>query len=260
MSKKSSSSSNITSDNTTTTSTSSNAQSTAGSSGSLYDTNIQVNQNNNQQQQQQDFAESINRSLDQTKDHINRSIEESRNQIPQYNSIVNTYHEQTLQTAREIAENFIESQKTIINSIQSAWRPFSQNYNTTVNRWYSPESAANAYSRFVSTVADNTVTALRNTNNLIFSSLDSYRSTLQQARDATKQIFHLNSNAAKTFEQNARELTRAAQDALSQNNYTSYNNNSRGGGGDNTNTSFTTTSSSPAGTSSSSSSSTISTA
>ena len=61
MSKKSSSSSNITSDNTTTTSTSSNAQSTAGSSGSLYDTNIQVNQ------QHQDFADSINRSLDQTK-------------------------------------------------------------------------------------------------------------------------------------------------------------------------------------------------
>ena len=129
-------------------------------------------------------------------------------------------------------------------------KPFSQNYNTTVNRWYSPESAANAYSRFVSTVADNTVTALRNTNNLIFSSLDSYRSTLQQARDATKQIFHLNSNAAKTFEQNARELTRAAQDAVSQNNYASYN--SRGSSS-NTNTSFTTTSS-PAGTTSSSSS------
>ena len=60
MSKKSTSS-NITSDNATT-STSSNVQSTADSgSGSLYDTNIQVNQ------QHQDVADSINRSLDQTK-------------------------------------------------------------------------------------------------------------------------------------------------------------------------------------------------
>ena len=114
-------------------------------------------------------------------------------------------------------------------------RPFSQNYNTTVNSWISPETVANAYSRFVSTVADNTVTALKTTNNLIFSCLDSHRSTLQHARDTTKQIFHLNSNAAKTFEQNARELTRAAQDAVSQNN-ASYNNRR---GGDNTNT-FTT--------------------
>ncbi|MGN6630166.1 MAG: hypothetical protein ACTHKJ_09895, partial [Candidatus Nitrosocosmicus sp.] len=113
----------------------------------------------------QDFNESVNRALDQTKDNINRSIEESRNQIPQYNSIVNSYQEQALQTAREISENFIESQKTIINSIQSAWMPFSQNYNTTVNSWISPETAANAYSRFVSTVADNTVTALKTTNN-----------------------------------------------------------------------------------------------
>ena len=106
MSKKSSS--NITSDNT------SNIKST----DSLYDTNIQNNQ--------QDFTDSINRSLDQTKDNINRSIDESRNQIPHYNNIVNNYQEQTLQAAREISENFIESQKSIINSIQSAWIPYKQ--------------------------------------------------------------------------------------------------------------------------------------
>ena len=73
----------------------------------------------------QDFTDSINRSLDQTKDNINRSIDESKNQIPQYNTIVNSYQEQALQTVKEISENYIESQKTIINSIQSAWRPFS---------------------------------------------------------------------------------------------------------------------------------------
>ena len=238
MSKKSSSTSDKTSsslDNTT--SGSSNIQST--DSGSSYNINIQDNN-------QQNFNESVNRALDQTKDNINRSIEESRSQIPQYNNIVNSYQEQTLQTAREISENFIESQKTIINSIQSAWRPFSENFNTTVNNAYNPQTAANAYSRFVSTVADNTVTALRTTNNLIFSSLDAWRSTLQQARDTTKQIFHLNSNAAKTFEQNARELTRATQDAVSQNN--SSSDNSRGGG--NTNTSFKTSTSADTTTSS----------
>ena len=207
------------------------------SSGSSYSINTNTNT--------QDFSESVNRSLDQTKDNINRSIAESQSQIPKYNSIVNSYQEQALQTAREISENYIESQKTIINSIQSAWRPFSENFNTTVNSWYSPETATNAYSRFVSTFADNTVTALRNTNNLIFSSLDAWRSTLQQTRDTTKHLLHLNTNAAKTFEQNARDFTRAAQDAVSQNN-ASYN--SRGGG--NTNTSYNA--STPAGTSTSS--------
>ena len=53
---------------------------------------IILTHNNNQQ----DVNESVNRALDQTKDNINRSIEESGNQIPHYNNIVNSYQEQTL--------------------------------------------------------------------------------------------------------------------------------------------------------------------
>src|SRR3954452_20166613 len=173
-----------------------------------YNTNTQ---NNNQQQQE--FNESVNRALDQTKDNINRSIEESRNQIPHYNTIVNSYQEQTLQSVKEITENYIESQKTIIRSIQSAWGPYQQNFNTSINTWNSPEAVAHAYSRFVSNVADNTVTYLRTTNNLVFASLDAYKTTMQHAKENSKQIFDINAKTAKTFEQNSREVARAAQDA-----------------------------------------------
>src|SRR6478736_2885073 len=188
-----------------------------------YNTNTQ---NNNPQQQ--DFNESVNRSLDQTKDNINRSIEESRNQIPQYNNIVNSYQEQTLQAVKEITENYIESQKPIIRSIQSAWSPYQQNFNTSINTWNSPEAAANAYSRFVSNIADNTVTYLRTTNNLVFASLDAYKTTMQHAKENTKQIFDINTKTAKTFEQNTREVARAAQDANTRFN-TSINNDNNSG-------------------------------
>ena len=53
--------------------------------------------------------------------------------------------------------------------------PYQQNFNTSINTWNSPEAVANAYSRFVSNVADNTVTYLRTTNNLVFASLDAYK-------------------------------------------------------------------------------------
>jgi len=168
------------------------------------------NQNNNQ-----DFNESVNRSLDQTKDNINRSIDESRKQIPQYNNIVNRYQEQALQATEEITENYIESQKSIINSFQSAWGPYQQNFNNKVNTCMSPDAAANAYSRFVSNVADNTVTYLRTTNNLVFAGLDAYKTTMQNAKENTKQILNINAKTAQTFEQNSRELARAAQDANS---------------------------------------------
>jgi hypothetical protein len=184
--------------NTSTDNNSNNSHSTDSSTN----TNIQNNQ--------QDYTDSINRSLDQTKDNINRSIQESINQIPQFNNIVNSYQEQTLQAAREITENFIESQKTIISSIQSAWVPYQQNINTTVNSWNSPEAVANAYSRFVSAIADNAVSTLRTTNNIIFSNFDSWNSVVQQAKENSKQIFNQNVNIAKTLEQNTREIAAAA--------------------------------------------------
>ena len=189
-------------------------------------------QNNNQQQ---DFNESVNRALDQTKDNINKSIEESKNQIPHYNTIVNSYQEQTLQAAKEISEHFIESQKTIISSLQSAWGPYQQNFNNKVNSCISPEAAANAYSRFVSNVADNTLSAWRTTNNIIFSNFDSWKSVLQQAKENSKQIFNQNVNVAKTIEQNSREIARASQDANSR------FSTSIGSGSDSINTSGTTT-------------------
>ena len=69
------------------------------SSNSNKDSNTSFSYNTNtQNNNQQDVNESVNRALDQTKDNINRSIEESGNQIPQYNNIVNSYQEQTLLT------------------------------------------------------------------------------------------------------------------------------------------------------------------
>jgi hypothetical protein len=179
-----------------------------------YNTN---NQNNNFNNNAQDFKESINRSLDEAKDNIKRSIDESKNQIPKYNNIVNSYQEQSLQTAREISEEYIDSQKEIISSLQSAWRPINENYSSIVTSFASPDSIAKAYTRFVSNVADNTVSAIRLTNNMIFSNLDSWKTVMQQAKDNSKHLSNMGVNTAKTFEQNSRQLTAAAKDAAAAN-------------------------------------------
>jgi hypothetical protein len=172
-------------------------------SNTEYSYNINNNNSN-------DFKESVNRSLDETKHNINKSINESKNQIPHYNTIVNSFQEQSLQTAKEISEEFIESQKSIINSLQSAWRPYNESFTGLINNFNSPDSLVKAYSRFVSNIADNAVSAIRLSNNMIFSNLDSWKSGLQQAKDNSRHIFNQNVNAAKTFEQNTREINQAA--------------------------------------------------
>jgi hypothetical protein len=172
-------------------------------------TEYSYNTNNNNN----DFHESVNRSLDETKQNIHRSIDESKNQIPRYNTIVNSYQEQSLQTAKEISENYIESQKAIINSLQSAWKPYNESFTGLVNNWNSAESVVKAYSRFVSNIADSAVSTMRLSNNMIFSNLDSWKSGLQQARDNSRHIFNQNVNAAKTFEHNTRDINAAVKDA-----------------------------------------------
>ena len=73
------------------------------------------------------------------------------------------------------------------------------------------------YTKFVSNLADNAVSAIRLTNNMIFSNLDSMKSTMQQARDNAKQISNLNVNAARTFENNSRQIASAVSEANSNN-------------------------------------------
>ncbi len=175
------------------------------------------NNNNKNNNNSNDYTQSVNSSLDQTKDQINRSIDESRNQIPRYNNIVNSYQEQSLQTAKEISEEYIESQKAVINSLQSAWRPYSESYTSLINSFASPDSMTQTYTKFVSNLADNAVSAIRLTNNMIFSNLDSMKSTMQQARDNAKQISNLNVNAARTFENNSRQIASAVSEANSNN-------------------------------------------
>jgi hypothetical protein len=189
-----------------------------------YSTN---NQSNNFNNNAQDFTESISRSLDEAKDNIRKSLDESKNQVPKYNSIVNSYQEQSLQTAREISEECIDSQKEIIGSIQSAWGPYNETFNVFVNKWPwpspSPDAITEAYTKFVTNVADSTVSAFRLANCIMFSNLDSMKSVLQQAKDNSKHLSNLSVNTAKTFEQNAKKITAAVQDTSKNNSISNAN-------------------------------------
>jgi hypothetical protein len=185
-----------------------------------YSTSNQNNNNNNTN----DFRESVNRSLDEAKDNIRKSLDESKNQIPRINNIVNSYQEQSLQTAKEISEEYIDSQKEVINSLQSTWRSYSDSFNGLFNNLTaSPESITKAYAKLVSNFADNAVSYLTLSNNIIFSNIDSWKTVLQQAKDNSKHLSNLGVNAAKTFEQNSKEVGTAVKDATNSN-FNSANN------------------------------------
>jgi hypothetical protein len=158
------------------------------------------------QQQQQN---AVNRALDGTKDSIRRSIDEARSQIPRHTQSVNDYQEQTIQAAREMADNYIESQKEILNSLQSAWVPYAENmYERFYAYCMSPRRMTEAYTRIVSSFADNMNTATRLANNIVFTNMDAFKTSIKRTRDNARELSRIGVNAARTFEQTSRDTSR----------------------------------------------------
>jgi soluble cytochrome b562 len=140
--------------------------------------------------------------LDETKANIKRSMDEARSQIPQYARVINESREQTIQAAMEIADNYLESQKEIINSLQSLWAPFAENiYKTNYAWWISPRRMTEIYSKMVSNFVDNVITATRLVNKTVFANMDAFKTSMQQAKDNTKDLSRMAVHAARTFEQ-----------------------------------------------------------
>ncbi len=160
----------------------------------------QVQQRRIEEQQQQQQA--INKALDETKNNIRRATDESRKDIPHYTQVVNDYQEQTIKAGREIVDNYMESQRQIINSAQSAWVPVVENaYGVFWNYWTSPRSITELYSRAVSSFADNTIAATRLANNTLFVGMEAFKTSIQTARDNSRETSRIGVNSSKTFEQ-----------------------------------------------------------
>ena len=162
-------------------------------------------------QLQREQQEAVYKTLDNARDEIRKSVNESRKEIPRVTEAVSEYQQQTIDAAREIADNFIESQKEIINSIQSAWSPLVENFDrSSWNTVFSPRSVSEIYAYIVSSYADNLVTATKLANNVMFANMETFRASLQQVKDSLKDLSKIGVNGVKTFEHVSAETVRLA--------------------------------------------------
>jgi hypothetical protein len=156
--------------------------------------NFNENTNNALNQQQ----DAINKTLDNTLHNIKRTTDEATREIPQYTQRIAEYQEQTIQTIKDIASDFIEAEKEAIGSFQSQVnRNSSGNVNSTSNGlWdmYNPQRIAENYAVMV----NNFTSYLLNTSNLINNALASnmrvYNTALEQTRDNVKAFAKTNTN------------------------------------------------------------------
>jgi hypothetical protein len=151
------------------------------------------------------LQESINTSLDATKESVRKSIDETRKQIPRHTNVVKNYEEQALDSTGKIVENYLEAQKSIINSVFDSAIPYYENVNRMYNYWLSPKVPVELWTRTVSNIAENISAAARTGNDILFGNIDAFGNALERVQRQTEEFSRINVNNAKTIANTAKE-------------------------------------------------------
>ena len=167
-------------------------------------TNTNFNERTNNALNQQQHP--INKTLDNTLNNIKRTTDEATREIPQYSQRIAEYQEQTIQTIRDIASDCIEAEKQVIGSFQSQVDRNSSSNNNGVWDLYNPQKIAENQSVMV----NNFTSYLLNTSNLINNALASnmrvYNTALEQTRDNVKACAKTNTNFIQSVNNHNREV------------------------------------------------------
>jgi hypothetical protein len=145
------------------------------------------------------------KALDESKENIRQGINEAKAEIPRFTQIVKDFQETAIESTKEISDAFIESQRQVISSLQSAWIPsLVDAYGSIWNYWTLQPIISDIYVRMVRITADNMIAATRFANNIIFANIEAAKALMPQLKDNAKELLRLSENAAKSFEQTSR--------------------------------------------------------
>jgi hypothetical protein len=137
----------------------------------------------------------INKTFDDAKKNVRNAVDETHRGLPRYMQIVTDNQEQAVLAARDSVEDYLESQRKISNSFQTAWSSFFDNY-----FWMSPKRSTETYARLVSGLSDITIASIRMGNNLMFTNTETTKMFMQYTRENTSEMSRVSVNAAKMLE------------------------------------------------------------
>jgi hypothetical protein len=153
---------------------------------------------------QRDQQEAINKSFDQTRDNVKKTINEAKKDISDYAEQITSLQDTAIETTRDIADNYIESQKEIFNSFnQSIWTPYLENVSNRTPAYPGmfSQSSAEVYRNTLTNMVDNFVTAGRLTNKTVFANAELINTSFQQARNNVREFSRIGVTVAKNIHQ-----------------------------------------------------------
>ena len=161
---------------------------------------------NNTLNQQQD---AINKTLDNTLHNVKRATDEARREIPQYTQRIAEYQEKSIQTIKDIASDFIEAEKQVINSFHSQQQQQQDNNRGNLYAFwdlYNPQRIAENNARLVNNFTSYLLNASNLINNTLASNIRIYNSALEQTRDNVKAFTNTNTNYIQSVNEYNKEV------------------------------------------------------
>lgn len=155
------------------------------------------------ERQQQEIREAIVSAFDEAKDKTQRAVKEAKKEVPRYTEAVNSYQEKTIEVAREIAENHLDSQKEIIKLLQqSSWMRWigELGYRSFWPNWISSKGMSETFADVVSNYVDNNFAAVRFYNDMMSVNGEALKNSWSQAKDNLKIFSKITLDSAKMFE------------------------------------------------------------
>jgi inorganic triphosphatase YgiF len=145
--------------------------------------------------------------LNETKKNVRKSIDETRSQIPQYTNVVKNYQEQALESTGKIVEDYIEAQKSVINSVFSSANAYYENVQRIYSHWLSPRVPTELWARSVSNIAENVSAATRINSDILYGNIDAMGRAFERAKQHTEKLARINANNTKTIANTAAEFS-----------------------------------------------------
>jgi hypothetical protein len=171
-----------------------------------------------QREQQQ---EATIRSIDETRDNVRRAIEEAKREMPRFAQTITDFQNETAEATKEITDTFLETQKNVVISIQSAWADvpdrtgywagWMQPWNYF---WWlppggggmvSPIAMADLYARMLTYMTMNFAAATRIATGMMFAGLETARATTKYAKDSSREMSRMISINVQEINRRTRE-------------------------------------------------------
>jgi hypothetical protein len=155
------------------------------------------------EKQQKEIREAIVDAFDEAKGSTQKASKDVKKEVPRYTEAIKNYQEKMIAVAREITENYIDSQKEIISLFrQSKWvSRLRENTNEVRQPSLLPLTwMTEAFAKMTGTYMDNMIAELRLLNNMLSLNTEIYKTSLRQIKDNANMFSKIAVDNARTFE------------------------------------------------------------